>query len=1264
MQKLFSLIQKKAHYLALFCLTVFFIAGFASPWLVQYKEDNWQKELAEKTGTIKDGIKQKFDDVSSAVLDVKNHLLKTNPKYFSKENKTKLFDLLMEKTFGNCEIFIFDSSFNLYAWNTHSLQADTSIFSLKPYGETFLSGSDLKISLIYMDSIITDKSIFYFQIAKPVEKKYRFNNEFYQPLSITEDLSSEYNTSFRLLLGNMNKIIDGRYDSAEIRNNKNKIIGSVEFQKPLKDAAINTFLDDLQRMKYLMGILAFLFFILKVNQFKFFSGEKTAGFLLLILNLSIFRIILFVTEIPGSFLPEAFTDSSYFSSGLAYGIVSSPFEFFLTALFVLIICVSFLRNISGIKNEDLKTKNIVPKIFAVLLSAFLFLVFLRGLGAAVKSVIFDSSIFYFKFPELLPKLPIAFMHFNLLLLGICSVTVSVAFILFIIKIFGEWYNSGSRYLWGIFIIFHILGFIYDLSQKEPQGTPALRIIFISVAFVISLLIYKGKLQIFGRYLAISFFASYITVSLLIFYNSRLEVDSLRTVAFELMRPDENWFEFLLGQTADESAGFIENETIPVSQNYSSLAFICWSNSPLEKEGVNSSLKIFDEKWNLLGEFNSDYNIKQESFDEIIKNHNGQEFVSVKISGKQQVLSVKKEVRDKAGNAFYLVVSALMDNSKFLIEKSGKFYTGKSAGILSPVDIEKLKLIEIEKGRIVKINGNFTPDENLIENFRNAGFSKFNEAWFDFSYGNDDYTFFIVKTDPYKEKLLCVGQTKKDISFGLFNFFKVFIVHTVYIICAGIFLFLVLAARNFNFKVTYNLKLLSAFLLISIIPLLVMAFYFRAISEDNNRETIIYKLEKRAERLSEYLEKYYNVYPRIDLYSRAAEDMGVNYSLFENNILEYSTHRNFYNTGIIPANIHPAAYSKLFHLGFIKVLNDENLENYKYQAFYYKTEIGGEEKVIEVNTAFNSVSLPMGGSDADVFLFGTYSLAVLIIILVSTFLARQISQPIFKLTNATKAVAGGDLNFNLENKYKGEIRELIDGFNKMVKGLKKNQTELAEVERELAWKEMARQVAHEIKNPLTPMKLLMQQLVITYKDKSPKFDEIFEKVTSTTIRQIDTLKNIASEFSNFAQMPKLKLEKLDIVNSINSTVNLFADEKAKITFSTDIKTAYTESDSDQLNRTIINLIRNSIQAEATKIELKLETENDFYILRISDNGKGIDPVNAEKIFLPNFTTKTEGMGLGLSMVKRFIEMTGGKISLERSNSEGTLFLIKFVIMKDE
>jgi nitrogen fixation/metabolism regulation signal transduction histidine kinase len=204
--------------------------------------------------------------------------------------------------------------------------------------------------------------------------------------------------------------------------------------------------------------------------------------------------------------------------------------------------------------------------------------------------------------------------------------------------------------------------------------------------------------------------------------------------------------------------------------------------------------------------------------------------------------------------------------------------------------------------------------------------------------------------------------------------------------------------------------------------------------------------------------------------------------------------------------------------------------------------------------------------------------------------------------------------------------------------------------------MAKQVAHEIKNPLTPMKLSMQQLIISVKDKKTNFEEIFEKLSITILNQIENLNQIASEFSKFARMPRINLEEIDLLSIIKDTVLLFADDKLKLEINCDLSSPKIEADIPQLRRLFINLIRNSIQAFSTRIIFNILNEDDNYIVLVRDNGKGIPLEFKDRIFEENFTTKEKGMGIGLKLIKKYLEDINGQIILVKTSSAGTTFSI--------
>jgi nitrogen fixation/metabolism regulation signal transduction histidine kinase len=262
---------------------------------------------------------------------------------------------------------------------------------------------------------------------------------------------------------------------------------------------------------------------------------------------------------------------------------------------------------------------------------------------------------------------------------------------------------------------------------------------------------------------------------------------------------------------------------------------------------------------------------------------------------------------------------------------------------------------------------------------------------------------------------------------------------------------------------------------------------------------------------------------------------------------------------------------------------------------------------------------------------------------------------------------GKKNETIEWNNKDEIGNLIIEYNRMILELSESAERLAKSERESAWREMAKQVAHEIKNPLTPLRLNAQLIQRAYQEQSPQFDEKFKKFTTMLIEQVDTLAQIANEFSNFAVMPKPKLTKVNLSDVIQNAVTLFRTTTAsEINFNLLTDNDIIDADKEQLLRVFNNLIKNALQAindeKNGSIEINLKEEKNGLLVQVIDNGIGMNDEQKKMIFVPNFTTKTGGMGLGLAMVKSILENINSTISFTSIENEGTVFELRFPLQQ--
>lgn len=277
-----------------------------------------------------------------------------------------------------------------------------------------------------------------------------------------------------------------------------------------------------------------------------------------------------------------------------------------------------------------------------------------------------------------------------------------------------------------------------------------------------------------------------------------------------------------------------------------------------------------------------------------------------------------------------------------------------------------------------------------------------------------------------------------------------------------------------------------------------------------------------------------------------------------------------------------------------------------------------------------------------------------------FISRYITRSITTVSEKMNEMRLHKRNEKIEIKGKNkEIYVLVEAYNSMVDDLEESAVKLAQSEREEAWREMAKQVAHEIKNPLTPMRLTVQSFERKFDPTDPEIKQKLKEYSKTLIQQIDVMSSIASAFSDFAKMPTQKRTKINLVDVVKHATEIFTE--SYISFSSDTEVLIMNLDKLQITRVITNLIKNATQAveqtENPRVEIKVIEQEKQVIIEVIDNGKGITKEVRDKVFEPKFTTKTSGMGLGLPMIKNIIEAYGGTLSFESQENKETIFTVK-------
>ncbi|MEO8794851.1 MAG: HAMP domain-containing sensor histidine kinase [Daejeonella sp.] len=378
----------------------------------------------------------------------------------------------------------------------------------------------------------------------------------------------------------------------------------------------------------------------------------------------------------------------------------------------------------------------------------------------------------------------------------------------------------------------------------------------------------------------------------------------------------------------------------------------------------------------------------------------------------------------------------------------------------------------------------------------------------------------------------------------------------------------------------------------------------------------------------------------------------------------TTQPKIYENDLVAPKLNPLAYVYLNKLQKAEFINKEEIGQLDFISAYVPLRNSK-------NQAIAYLGLPYFSNESDyeerigIFinaLINVYALVFMAIGFFAVFVANRITSPLTLIQKSLSETQIGRRNEPIIWKRDDEIGHLIREYNNMISALDDSTQKLARSERETAWREMAKQVAHEIKNPLTPLKLGVQLLEKSWKEKDPNFDKKFERFSKSFIEQIESLAHIASEFSNFAKMPDTVLEDVYLPEVIQQSVELYRhSDHTTIVVHDSIKAGtFVKGDKDQLLRVFNNLIKNSIEARpevrkgVIKIKLYNTAKNAF--LEIQDNGSGIPEGLRSRIFTPNFTTKSSGTGLGLAFVKQALVNMGGNISYKTEQDIGTTFYI--------
>jgi nitrogen fixation/metabolism regulation signal transduction histidine kinase len=382
------------------------------------------------------------------------------------------------------------------------------------------------------------------------------------------------------------------------------------------------------------------------------------------------------------------------------------------------------------------------------------------------------------------------------------------------------------------------------------------------------------------------------------------------------------------------------------------------------------------------------------------------------------------------------------------------------------------------------------------------------------------------------------------------------------------------------------------------------------------------------------------------------------NIFVNAQLAATSERDLYASGLLPARIPGQAYRAIVLQRLPAFVGEDLFADLRYLMAAAPIRMREVDAVLTVPLALQQREIEREIDELD---RGVQLGAVLFILLgagVGYWLAQRISDPVERLTLASRRIAAGELSARVFVRTADELQRLVEAFNTMAVELERQRAQLEHTNRLEAWAEMARQVAHDIKNPLTPIQLSAEHLRRVHQDRGEPLSPVLERCVDTILAQVRLLRRISAEFSSFAATPVVRREPTDVgalVREVADSYRAGLDERYTLDVSVAPGLPSLELDRLLIGRAIVNVIENALHAMPSggRLDLGVARQGDTVVIRVGDTGIGMDDEARARIFEPYFSTKTTGTGLGLPIAKRNVDLHGGSVAVESGHGAGTV-----------
>lgn len=1192
----------------------------------------------------------------------------------------QIFELLLKEGRKDVTIEIFDGGRRLIAWaGDRGVLSDLAHI---PENQTsyILEGPIYSYLVVASPIEAAGRRLGFVVVKRLFEVNYPINNRFVNASGFTSTFRSKYP--------------DLPYFS--VTNDDSSRVASSQIAFPLRGIARDTIATAIadrldagtyqERIRNAVNgwiglLILFILVTLAVDLLRTMSMPSSSPIRLFVTSSLIWgcRYLLIWIDFPSAYFDSVIFEPSGFASPFGWGLAKSTGDLFLTSLFLAgnfgMIIPALLRFFGQPHRQRKGWLYLLVPLFAGML-----VVLLRSLAAITRSAVFDSTLPYNDPSSLLPTLEMGVMLASLLLLG-SAILAGGAILSYAIYLVLQSVRTGVRpgQAWvvaGLIVVVAcaLAGLMLPNPLMKIGEWIGVGVVSVVAGYWLGRFVERG-ISILRPELSMILAACGVLLIVPLLDRNAHELDRshLEVMTAEIIRPTDTWLTFLVNQALDELAGAQVAMALTSGnhQDVERLAFTQWARSILGREGNNCSVTYINREGSVVSDFHiglAHHWYREHHMDEMPRSSR----------------LVTAEDRSTDGNVFrwykgytpvfgpdsvfvggvWITLASgkqrLMDESPVVLRNSAREDFDEH--------FRKLVYSEYFQGKLTSSTSDRIPTDRQLP--AAVASSSANHLWIVETIDGEEYESFYLRDrqDPTGQTWVSLGMESLGLQWHVYSYLR-YVLFFFLLASIGLCLYLVAQlARGKRIFLNFRRRLFAAFVIVSLIPVAIVAYYNRQYANERAYEAIVNQLADQSAVIVNEIQRQLGISVPFELTQltdehceEIATDLNADFNVYRGDQIQASSKPEMFAAELLDPHLSAGAYANIVlqKRGFFA--ESQSIGTLPYIVGYRPviSQKGTIIGTVAVPTLYRRLDIEEELTRRNVFLYGAYALALGFSLLVGSIFANQISHPVRRLKSATEQVAAGNLEVQVARSGRDELGDLERAFGEMTERLRHSQEEMARAERELAWREMAKQVAHEIKNPLTPIKLSMQHLMRAYKDKAPDLDQIIERVASTVAEQIEALTRIASEFSTFARMPERNVQTHDLHEILREAGNLFQSENLVINYHLGARPSLVRADREELRRAFINILRNSVQAMMGTGRIEIQTHNAGGTLEttVADNGPGMSNEVLNRLFEPNFSTKTDGMGLGLTIVRAIISDLNGEITVSSSPGGGTTVTVR-------